>query len=172
MICKSCMKNVATIKFTEVVDGKAVQHFLCPECYKAQQEASSGFSQSVPKPSVRGAVREKGDAAERTKRPNAGLQHDPEAGLESATVGCGCYTPSARKSNPCWRAATGRFPPGQDVRCNDELLRTSKDISQAPLMRHMIKRTTKRPRLRDESPAGLLPCGRSTHGTPLICRCG
>ena len=157
MICNSCMKNVATIKFTEVVDGKAVQHFLCPECYKTQQEATSGFSQSVPRPSVRGAVSEKADGAARTKQTAKcpGCNMTLRQVLESATVGCaGCYDAFGTEIESLLEGLQpGASHRGKTFRCNDELLRTSKDIqSKRVLLRHMIKDENyeEAARLRDE----------------------
>lgn len=144
MICKSCMKNVATIKFTEVVDGNVVEHYLCPECYREHQEASAGFSESVPRPSVRGAVREKSESAARAKQvakcPSCSITLAQI--LESATVGCPvCYTTFGKEIESLLEGLhPGSAYQGKTFKCDDERLRMSKDIqNKRVLLRRMIK---------------------------------
>ncbi len=157
MICKSCMKNTASIKFTEVVDGNVVQHFLCPECYKACQEAASGFSLSVPKPSVRGTAREKPDTSARAKavpRCQACNTTLPQI-LESAMTGCAvCYATFGREIESMLEALhRGAAHCGKTYKCDDERLLVRKDIqAKRSLLRRMIKeeKYEEAARLRDE----------------------
>jgi len=49
MLCQSCHKNLASVRYAEVVDGKVTNLQLCPECLAAQQEgAGAGFRLSGP----------------------------------------------------------------------------------------------------------------------------
>jgi len=44
MICERCRKRLATLKYTEVVDGKAYARNICDMCLRdLQDDASSGF---------------------------------------------------------------------------------------------------------------------------------
>lgn len=92
MICNCCKKNVASIKFTEVVDGVAVQHLLCPDCYAKRQVEMSGFSMEVPKPSRTPVIRPRSDSGKlatvRCPVCTTSLEHL----LEQSDVGCpSCY---------------------------------------------------------------------------------
>ena len=157
MICKSCMKNVASVKFTEAVDGKGVQHLLCPECYKAQQETSTGFSLSVPKPAVHGFGREKPDTPARTKA----IAKCPACNttlsqvLESATVGCAtCYVTFGTEVESMLEALhRGSAHRGKTFKCDKDRLQVRKDIqAKRILLRRMIKEENyeEAARLRDE----------------------
>ena len=157
MICKSCMKNTATIKFTEVVDGRAVQHFLCPECYKARQEAAAGFSLSVPKPSVRGGNRDKGEQSTRAKTsrkcPSCNIALSQI--LESAMVGCAtCYAAFGKEVESMLEGLhRGPAHCGKAYKCNDERALILKNIqAKRILLRHMLREENyeEAARLRDE----------------------
>lgn len=157
MLCKSCLKNPASIKFTEVVDGKAIQHYLCPECYKALQETPSGFSFSVPSPTLHESATDKTDAsAEKNK-----LARCPGCGamasqlLESAEAGCPtCFTIFGREINTLLEGLQlGAVHRGKIFKCDDERLRYSKNMQEKRvLLRQMIQEENyeEAARLRDE----------------------
>jgi len=54
MLCRKCHKNLATVRYAEVVDGKVVDLYLCPECLSSyQDQGAQGFELSGPVPSPR-----------------------------------------------------------------------------------------------------------------------
>ena len=54
MLCQKCHKNLATVRYAEVVDGRVADIHLCPECLSRQQDGSaSGFELSRPVPAAR-----------------------------------------------------------------------------------------------------------------------
>jgi protein arginine kinase activator len=58
MLCERCHKNLATLKYTEVVNGKAFVRSICETClHQLQDNATSGFeiSGSAPAPKRRTA---------------------------------------------------------------------------------------------------------------------
>lgn len=157
MLCKSCLKNPASIKFTEVVDGKAIQHYLCPECYKALQETPSGFSFSVPSPTVHGMDIEKTDPSAGRK----GHARCPGCGamasqlLESAEAGCpSCFTTFNKEINTLLEGLQlGAVHRGKIFKCDNERLRHSKNMQEKRvLLRQMIQEENyeEAARLRDE----------------------
>ena len=47
MLCQKCHKNLATMRYAEVVSGKVSELQLCPDCMtRLQDEAASGFELS------------------------------------------------------------------------------------------------------------------------------
>ncbi len=42
IMCEECGKNRATVHLTDVVDGKAMPHHYCAECYTAKQAPREG----------------------------------------------------------------------------------------------------------------------------------
>lgn len=157
MICKSCMKNPASVKFTEVVDGKVMKHYLCPECYKTLREKSSGFTLSVPKPSLRNPEIEDTDSpkdkTELARCPSCGATASQL--LESATAGCTtCYDAFDREIKELLKGfQPGLMYRGKIFKCDDKRLQASKEIQEKRiLLRHMIKEENyeEAARLRDE----------------------
>ncbi len=54
MLCQKCHKNLATVRYAEVVDGKVTEQHLCGECLKQhQQNAAKGFELAGPAPMLR-----------------------------------------------------------------------------------------------------------------------
>ncbi|MBX7259185.1 MAG: hypothetical protein K1Y02_22675 [Candidatus Hydrogenedentes bacterium] len=44
MLCQRCHKNIATVRYAEVVDGKVAEQHVCSDCMAKQQDiAASGF---------------------------------------------------------------------------------------------------------------------------------
>jgi protein arginine kinase activator len=64
MLCQNCHKNLATVRYAEVVDGHVQECRLCPTCLSTRQEpTSTGFELVAPQTvqssvSVRRAVKE------------------------------------------------------------------------------------------------------------------
>jgi len=49
MLCQNCHKNLASVRYAEVVGGKVTYLHLCPECLAAHQKAAEpGFRLSGP----------------------------------------------------------------------------------------------------------------------------
>ena len=43
MICQKCHKNVATIHFTEIINGKSTNVYLCEECANLNSKINNGI---------------------------------------------------------------------------------------------------------------------------------
>lgn len=51
MLCQNCHKNLASVRYAEVVDGKVSDLHLCQDCLAARAgSASTGFEFSTPSP--------------------------------------------------------------------------------------------------------------------------
>ena len=51
MLCQKCHKNLASVRYAEVVDGKVNNLQLCQDCLSRQQdEVEIGFELSDPSP--------------------------------------------------------------------------------------------------------------------------
>jgi len=58
MLCQKCHKNLATVRYAEVVDGKVADIHLCPDCLSRQQDRSaSGFELSGSIPAAKSSPR-------------------------------------------------------------------------------------------------------------------
>jgi protein arginine kinase activator len=95
MLCQKCHKNLATVRYAEVVDGQVTDQHLCAECLaKYQQNAATGFELSTLTPGVHRA------SAETVVRESAKAQKVcPSCGMplntiiEKARVGCpACFS--------------------------------------------------------------------------------
>ena len=54
MLCQKCHKNLATMRYAEVVDGQVAEQLVCPECLNTVQAgASGGFEFTEPTPVAR-----------------------------------------------------------------------------------------------------------------------
>ncbi len=90
MLCQKCHKNLATLRYAEVVDGQVTEQHLCVDCMgRLQSESGAGFelSPTAPdskKPSAEHIVRE----VVRSQRacPNCGALLS--GALELGKVGC------------------------------------------------------------------------------------
>jgi protein arginine kinase activator len=52
MLCQRCHKNLATVRYAEVVNGKVKELYLCPACLSEQQsKGGSGFALAGAAPS-------------------------------------------------------------------------------------------------------------------------
>ncbi len=94
MLCQKCHKNLATIRYAEVVDGKVTDLQLCSDCLSRIQDSTSGFelAGAAPSPKRLGAARETPAPAGPSlvcRACGASLQH----ALKAGRVGCSaCYT--------------------------------------------------------------------------------
>ena len=51
MLCRNCHKNLASVRYAEVVDGKVSDLHLCQDCLAARAESvSTGFEFATPSP--------------------------------------------------------------------------------------------------------------------------
>ncbi len=155
MICKRCMKNVATVKFTEVVDGNAVQHHLCRDCYQEFQHEAPGFSVEVPKPR-RSAPRRRAAAARRTDTARcASCGTSLNRIFETAEVGCAaCYSTYGKEIESILEALhRGLAHRGKSFKCDDARARLAKELqTKRLLLRSTLKAENyeEAARLRDE----------------------
>lgn len=94
MLCQKCHKNLATLRYAEVVDGQVSDQHLCVDCMtRLQRESGAGFelSHTAPdsrKPSAEHIVRE----VVRSQRacPNCGALLS--AVIDEGKLGCpACY---------------------------------------------------------------------------------
>lgn len=78
MLCERCHKRLATLRFTEVVNGKAAVRNICRECLdELQNDANSGFE-------VQGAP-----TARQRQRAEARAESAAEAAPEKTCPSCG-----------------------------------------------------------------------------------
>ncbi len=94
MICQKCKKNIATIRYAEVVGGHVSELMICQECYKEMQHSSSlGFeiSGGAPKPNLR-QLRPRENTAGRPFRVCKACGVNLDEALEEGKMGCpACY---------------------------------------------------------------------------------
>lgn len=54
MQCQSCHKNIASVRYAEIVDGEVIEQHICQECVKDKQDHThSGFEFAKPSPFIR-----------------------------------------------------------------------------------------------------------------------
>jgi protein arginine kinase activator len=54
MQCQSCHKNIASVRYAEIVDGQVIEQHVCQECVKDKQDnTSAGFEFAKPSPFMR-----------------------------------------------------------------------------------------------------------------------
>lgn len=95
MLCQNCHKNLASVRYAEVVDGKVSDLHLCQECLnKRQEETSTGFQFAKPAPFVRksqvttSTTPEPGEARQSCTACNTTLKQI----IDTGKVGCStCY---------------------------------------------------------------------------------
>ena len=59
MICERCRMRLATLKYTEVINGKAMTRNICETCLKEiQGDAAAGFEMAGDAPSPKGVFAE------------------------------------------------------------------------------------------------------------------
>jgi len=102
MLCQQCHKNLATVRYAEVVDGKVTDLHLCAECLAQHQEKEeAGFALSGPVTSARSTT------PPRVERTRVKIRVCKTCGtqltqvVDSATVGCSaCYNAFAQIIQP------------------------------------------------------------------------
>lgn len=94
MLCQSCHKNLASVRYAEVVDGKVSDLHLCQECLtKRNEDVTPGFEFSSPSPFLgqkgSSSIREEqGESRQTCTSCTTTLQEVMDSGL----VGCAaCY---------------------------------------------------------------------------------
>jgi protein arginine kinase activator len=94
MLCQKCHKNLASVRYAEVVDGRVTEQQLCPTCMATQDTEETGFALTSPGVRMRTATAQDVAAeALRTQRacPTCGTLL--RVVLDEGAVGCsGCYT--------------------------------------------------------------------------------
>lgn len=93
MLCQNCHKNVASVRYAEVVDGQVLDLHLCKECLaRRQQDEGTGFE--LAKPTAKFAKGRKSPISpgvpttQTCTRCRTSLQEI----IDSGTVGCPeCY---------------------------------------------------------------------------------
>jgi len=130
------------VKFTEVVDGKAVQRHLCRDCYEACRHDAAGFSVEVPKPSLRSrkpvSAGVRREAVSRCLSCGTSLSHI----LESGEVGCAnCYVIYGKEIESMLEALhRSLVHRGKSFVFDDERTRISLELqSKRLLLRSMLK---------------------------------
>ncbi len=155
MICKRCMKNVATVKFTEVVDGNTMQHHLCRPCYEEYQRDAKGFSVEVPKPRQgtprRRSLRARAEDASRCDACGTSLSRI----CETAEVGCAsCYGTYGKEVESLLEALhRGLAHRGKSFACDDARARLAMELQTKRLLLRSVLKAEKyeeAARLRDE----------------------
>lgn len=96
MLCQKCHKNLATVRYAEVVDGKVTEQHLCGECLAGhQEEGKAGFELAGPVSSSRNVTAtagfETGRRAKRRPCRSCGIALTKV--IESGECGCAvCYS--------------------------------------------------------------------------------
>lgn len=89
MLCQNCHKNLASVRYAEVVDGNVSDVHLCQECLTQRQgDESTGFEFADPAPFVR-----KGSSSGSGGVPESGetctaCETSLKTILDTGTVGC------------------------------------------------------------------------------------
>lgn len=144
MLCQKCHKNVATVRYAEVVDGRVVDQHLCSSCMaQHQKNAAKGFE--LTGPSVLGARVAK-------KRVLADLeraQHTcPSCGTKLSTVfddgevGCNiCFTAFREELEPILHSLhRDTRHKGRVAQIDDNRARLREDLTtKRALLRSVLK---------------------------------
>lgn len=95
MLCQKCHKNLASVRYAEVVDGEVTEQQLCADCMAVyENDAAAGFELSAAAPAVRRPSAEHvvRDVV-RSERKCADCGRLLNAILEEGRAGCpACYT--------------------------------------------------------------------------------
>lgn len=150
MLCERCHKQLATLKYTEVVNGKAYKRNLCERCLKElQADANSGFEVSGSAPSPKGIFASRSSAAKSEQQLEAkGKQVCQACGmrlsivLKSNTVGCpDCYGAFKEEIEPVLRERhTALLHRGKIPRLEDNRTRLRLNLqSKRALLRSALR---------------------------------
>lgn len=124
MICEKCHKNLATMRYAEVINGKVSELMMCPECYKKlQNEGGTGFEIAGAAPSPQriplrqAAVAAQESASEQCRSCGLSLREVLETGL----VGCPtCYEHHGEKLSVFLREIHGSLQHRGKTRQKDD----------------------------------------------------
>lgn len=93
MLCQKCHKNLASVRYAEVVDGKVTDLHLCQDCLAMRQESGEkGFEFSDPAPFTAEPKSPSWTEGLATSESCTACQADLRSILETGRVGCSvCY---------------------------------------------------------------------------------
>lgn len=93
MLCQKCHKNLASVRYAEVVDGKVTDLHLCQDCLAVRQEnGGKGFEFSDPAPFTSEQKSPSWAESAASSEACAACQSDLRSILETGRVGCSvCY---------------------------------------------------------------------------------
>lgn len=93
MLCQKCHKNLSSVRYAEVVDGKVNNLHLCRDCLERQQEQTrSGFELSEPAPYSKRSKSSPTKPVVRTTETCDACETDLQTILKTGKVGCtSCY---------------------------------------------------------------------------------
>ncbi|MBI4557207.1 MAG: hypothetical protein HY706_06450 [Candidatus Hydrogenedentes bacterium] len=126
MLCQKCHKNLATVRYAEVVEGKVADLHLCSECLaKHQNSPATGFELSGAAPSPLKRVPGAAEGAEvlSAQRTCRACGADLREVMKTGKVGCTvCYESFADVLEPLLRGIhtalrhRGKTPRVDDIR--------------------------------------------------------
>lgn len=93
MLCQKCHKNLASVRYAEVVDGKVTDLHLCQDCLTSRQESGEkGFEFSDPAPFTAEPKSPSWTEGVASSESCTACQIDLRSILETGRVGCSvCY---------------------------------------------------------------------------------
>ena len=95
MLCQKCHSNPASVRYSEVVDGRVSHIQLCPSCLSARQEEPRGGFELGDSPTFSRGTRKAPAASVATAISNETCkvcETDLRTILQTGVVGCGaCY---------------------------------------------------------------------------------
>jgi protein arginine kinase activator len=144
MLCQKCHKNLATVRYAEVIDGDVVNMQLCSTCLEQhQEEPGAGFELSGGAPTPRAALR-----AQRLARDEDVTEPCPECGIplneviRHGVVGCAsCYDRFAASLVPLLgELHTALMHRGKTATVDDERVRIREQLQKKrTLLRSALK---------------------------------
>jgi protein arginine kinase activator len=110
MICQKCHKNMATMRYAEVIKGKVSDRMICQECYaRIERGESPGFeiAGAAPSPNLhRGRFSRSDTVVRQDACPTCG--HDVQELLDRNVMGCSaCYVHFSGQAEAQVRALQG-----------------------------------------------------------------
>lgn len=144
MLCQKCHKNLATVRYAEVVDGQVTDQHLCPDCMaQHERNAATGFELSGPPPTVRKP------SPERVVREAVRMQRAcPSCGIrlsrvmETGRLGCAeCYDIFQEQIEPILKGLhRSLLHKGKVIRLDDARARLRGDLqTKRALLRSVLR---------------------------------
>jgi protein arginine kinase activator len=156
-LCQKCHKNLATIRYAEVVDGQVTEQQLCAECMAShEQEAAAGFELAGPAPSVnRPAVARAVRDVVRRQRKCSHCGTPLASIVERLRAGCSdCYTSFPEAIETALRSVHGGVVhKGKVAHQNDARTRLRTELQNKRILLRSVLRAEnyeEAARLRDE----------------------